>query len=85
LSLNVCEILHLIDPVPQGLRSIPLIQLCKQQPLATRIVVLASAPTPALRAAVQSLGIDMYLEKPVTLATIMEQIRSVLTRREAGA
>jgi DNA-binding NarL/FixJ family response regulator len=72
----------IIDPATQGYGSTLLIQLCKEELPATRIVVLASAPTPGLRSAMQSLGIDVYLEKPLALAKLTDKLRAVLPSYE---
>jgi DNA-binding NarL/FixJ family response regulator len=75
----------IIDPATQGYGSTLLIQLCQAELPATRIVVLAAAPTPGLRATMRSLGIDIYLEKPLTLAKLSDQLRAVLPGYEDAA
>ena len=74
----------IIDPAAQTFRALHLLRQCKEDLPATRVVVLASAPTPALRTAARHLDIEAYLEKPATLAKLMEKLRGVLAVHEEG-
>ncbi|HEX6290072.1 MAG TPA: response regulator [Herpetosiphonaceae bacterium] len=74
----------IIDPVVQGPGGTLLIQLCKEEHPAMRIVVLASLPTPALRATVKRLNIDVYLEKPAAMAALADKLRTLILSREAA-
>jgi DNA-binding NarL/FixJ family response regulator len=75
----------IIDPTAYGSGSMLLIQLCQEEHPALQIVVLASAPTPALRAAARRLGIAVYVEKPVTLAILADKLRPLLRGYEPVA
>lgn len=75
----------IIDPASLTFRALHLLRQCKEDLPRTRVVVLASAPTPALRTAARHLEIEAYLEKPVTLAKLMEKLRAVLVVHEEGA
>lgn len=68
----------IIDPAPYSLSGLRLIQRLREQAPALRIVVLASAPTPALRQQVRDLNVAAYLEKPLTLPQLTEQLSQVL-------
>lgn len=68
----------IIDPAAHSFRALHLLRQCKEDLPATRVVILASAPTPALRTAARHLDIEAYLEKPATLAKLMEKLRGVL-------
>lgn len=65
-----------IDPSPFGPGGMLVIQLCKAQYPAVRVVVLASAP--GLQRQLVRLGVDVYLEKPVASARLVEQLRAGL-------
>jgi DNA-binding NarL/FixJ family response regulator len=67
-----------IDPSPFGPSGVLLIQLCKAQYPALRVVVLASVPTPGLHRQLAQLGVDVYLEKPIASARLVEQLRAGL-------
>lgn len=75
----------IIDPAAHPFRALHLLRRCKEDLPATRVVILASAPTPALRTAARHLDIEAYLEKPATLAKLMEELREVLAVREEVA
>jgi len=68
----------IIDPAPYSLSGLRLIQRLREQAPALRIVVLASAPTPALRQQVRDLKVAAYLEKPLALPQLTEQLNQVL-------
>ncbi len=68
----------IIDPSPLAAAGRLLIEQCRAASPETRIVVLASLPTPSLRARVAQLQIEVYLEKPATPGILFEQLRSVL-------
>ena len=72
----------IIDPAAHTFRSLHLLRQCQEDLPAMRVVVLASAPTPALRTAARHLEIEAYLEKPAMLAKLMEKLRGVLTIHE---
>jgi DNA-binding NarL/FixJ family response regulator len=74
----------IIDPASQGPSGTLLIQLCKKDHPSMRVVVLASLPTPGLRATVGRLGIDVYLEKPATLPKLVDKLGAALRVREDG-
>lgn len=75
----------IIDPSPHGQAGLRLIQRCKELRPTLRVIVLASAPTPGLRARVQRLGVDLYLEKPATLAPLSETLKAAQRSAEAAA
>lgn len=56
----------IIDPSPSLLAGLKLIAAVKGQ-FAGHVIVVASAPTAALRRRMQVLGVDLYLEKPAPL------------------
>lgn len=44
------------------------------------VIVLASAPTPALRRDLRALAVDMYLEKPALLPVVLTALHTALQR-----
>lgn len=68
----------IIDPSPHGSAGALLIQLCKEEWPDLRVIVLASAPTPPLRARMERLGVDLYLEKPTPLAVLGDRLAQAL-------
>jgi DNA-binding response OmpR family regulator len=44
------------------------------------VIVLASAPTPALRRDLRALGVDVYLEKPTLLPVVLTAWHTALQR-----
>ena len=74
-----------IDPSPLGPGGVLLIQLCKAQYPALRVVVLASAPTAGLHRQLAQLGVDVYVEKPIASARLVEQLRAGLAMSEPQA
>lgn len=76
----------IIDPAPHDPAALFLIQLCQQLPTPPHIVILTSVSTTTLRTRAQRLGVEVYLEKPVELTTLIEQLRPLLERLpERGA
>src|SRR3954447_11562788 len=65
--------LLIIDPPRHSPLGTQLIRELKASP-AGHVIVLASAPTPALRRQMQVLGVDMYLEKPTLLAHLANAV-----------
>jgi DNA-binding NarL/FixJ family response regulator len=49
------------------------------------VIVLASAPTPSLRRTMHRLGVDVYLEKPVTLGVLQREVKAALLLNGTGA
>lgn len=68
----------IIDPSPHGAAGRLLMELCRDASPATRIVVLASAPTPSLRTRAAQLKVESYIEKPAAPALLIDQLRGVL-------
>lgn len=68
----------IIDPSPHSLDGARLIQQLKEDCPGARVIVLASAPTPALRRRMEELGVDAYLEKPATASRLVEELRILL-------
>ena len=68
----------IIDPAPQSPSARDLIAGLKLQHPEVRVVVLASAPTPNLRRAMEKLGVDVYLEKPVPFPRFVEELRAMI-------
>lgn len=65
----------IIDPSPFGPGGMLLIQLCKAQYPALRVVALASVPTPGLHRQLAQVGVDVYLEKPIASVRLVDQLR----------
>lgn len=70
--------LLIIDPVPAELASAWLIQTIKATYPSSRVIVLASAPTSAIRRNGGRVAIDVYLEKPAPLSALMQAVQKVL-------
>jgi len=68
----------IIDPSPHGPAGTLLIEICKATWPETRVVVLSSAPTPALRTQIQQLAVDAYLEKPAPPTVLIEHLLKIL-------
>ncbi len=64
----------IIDPAPHNLASAWLIQAFKAENPDAPVIVLASAPTPNLRRTLYRLGVDVYLEKPVSLPVLLQEL-----------
>ena len=72
----------IIDPSPQKFGDLLLIQLYKEAYPDAGTIVVVSRPTPALRRRVHELGVDVYREKPTTLAQLGETLHGVLRKAE---
>ncbi len=68
----------IIDPAPHNLASAWLIQAIKAENPNAPVIVLASAPTPNLRHTLCRLGVDVYLEKPVSLPVLLQALLTAL-------
>ncbi|MFO7171038.1 MAG: response regulator [Chloroflexota bacterium] len=64
----------IIDPSPQRHSAAELIRYVKANRAETRVLVIASAPTPGLRREMEGLGVDQYLEKPVVLPQLVQYV-----------
>lgn len=64
----------IVDPVRHRLESIWLVQYLKTEHPDACVIVIASAPTPALRREMECLGVDAYLEKPELLSLQIQQL-----------
>jgi DNA-binding NarL/FixJ family response regulator len=73
----------IIDPSPHAVHGARLIRQIKAARADARVIVIASAPTPASRRTIAELQVDAYLEKPVLLSLFMDQLR-VLLRNDAA-
>ena len=67
----------IVDPSPHTLAAMSLIRLAKAEYPACCVVVLTSAPRPALRRDLMRLGVDVYVEKPAPLELLMRQLRAI--------
>lgn len=72
----------IIDPAPHPLAGVQLAATVKRRSPRGQVVVLASAPTAALRRQMQAVGVDLYLEKPAPL--LVEELRRLLERGRRG-
>lgn len=68
----------IIDPAPHNMASAWFIQAFKSAQPNGVVIVLASAPTPTLRRTMHRLGVDVYLEKPVTLRVLQHEVKAAL-------
>ena len=68
----------IIDPSPHPLAGVELAAVVKRRHPDGQVIVLASAPTAALRRQMQGLGVDLYLEKPAPL--LVEDVRRLFQR-----
>ncbi|MCW5880038.1 MAG: response regulator [Anaerolineae bacterium] len=68
----------IIDPAPHNLASAWLIQAFKAENPDALVIVLASAPTPNLQRTLNRLGVDVYLEKPVSLPILLQALLASL-------
>jgi two-component system response regulator DesR len=68
----------IIDPSPHPLAGVELVAAVKRRRPPSQVIVLASAPTAGLRRQMQSLGVDLYLEKPAPL--LVDEVRRLLQR-----
>ena len=69
----------ILDPAPAWPQAEALIQQAKQASPDLRVMVLASAPTPALRRASAALGVELYLEKPALLSQLAQALHPLPT------
>jgi len=70
--------LLLIDPSQHQSHALKLIQRIKTVNPATRVVVIASIPTPALRRRMNDLAVDLYFEKPLLLPLCVGELRALM-------
>jgi DNA-binding response OmpR family regulator len=75
----------IIDPSPYSLNGMRLIQRLHEFSPGPAIVVLASTPTLALRQMVRELDVDVYLEKPTSLPTLLAHLNQLLGRQRPPA
>lgn len=68
----------IIDPSPYRLAGTQMLQQLRNDHPSLRMIVVASAPSSALRAKMQDLSVDGYMEKPVLLEPIAQELNSVL-------
>jgi response regulator of citrate/malate metabolism len=68
----------IIDPVLHRPESIWLVQHLKTKHPDAHVIIIASAPTPALRREMERLGVDAYLEKPELLSLQLQQLLAAL-------
>jgi response regulator of citrate/malate metabolism len=68
----------IVDPVLHRPESIWLVQHLKTEHPDAHVIVIASAPTPALRREMEGLGVDAYLEKPELLSSQLHELLAVL-------
>ena len=68
----------IVDPVHHRPESIWLVQHLKTKHPDAHVIIIASAPTPALRREMESLGVDAYLEKPELLSLQLQQLLMAL-------
>ena len=67
-----------IDPSPRCLDAMLLIQLLKEAQPTSRVIVLASQPTPSLRCALQRIGVDAHLDKGAALPVLLDHLHAAL-------
>ncbi len=70
----------ILDPSPYSLSGMRLIQRLHEFSPRIAIVVLASTPTPALRQIARELEVEVYLEKPTPLPTLLAHLEQLLGR-----
>jgi DNA-binding response OmpR family regulator len=68
----------IVDPVGQRPEQIGLVQQVQLAQPGAQIIVLTSAPTPALRREMADLGVAAYLEKPALLAGQIAQVLAAM-------
>jgi DNA-binding response OmpR family regulator len=68
----------IIDPSPHNLDGAGLIQHFKTTCPRAITIVVASAPTPALRRKMSELEVDRYLEKPALLSLLWRDLQALL-------
>lgn len=67
----------ILDPAPDPQAADRLMQYVKLTYPDTRMMVLASAPTPPLRRKMEALGADVYLEKPTLLQQLVQTLQTL--------
>jgi DNA-binding NarL/FixJ family response regulator len=75
-----CPDVLIIDPSPHNLDGAGLIQHYKAICPGAITIVVASAPTPALRRKMSELEVDRYLEKPALLSLLWRDLQALLAR-----
>lgn len=73
-----CPDVLIIDPSPHNLDGAGLIQHFKTICPGAITIVVASAPTPALRRKMSELEVDRYLEKPALLSLLWRDLQALL-------
>jgi DNA-binding NarL/FixJ family response regulator len=68
----------IIDPPPRRPAGTQLIRQVQAIWPDVLVIVLASAPTPALRRDLRELAVDAYLEKPTLLPAVLSALRTAL-------
>ncbi len=68
----------IIDPSPYNHADEQLIQDLKELAPSVSVIVLTSASTHALRRRMKQLGVDLYVEKPVPPAALIETLRALI-------
>ena len=68
----------IIDPSPHNLNGARLIEHFKAMLPGALTIVVASAPTPALRRRMNELQVDRYLEKPALLSLLWRELQTLL-------
>lgn len=68
----------IVDPSPHNPRGMLFLRLLKETNPAMLVIVLASSPTPTLRSTLSELDVDLYLEKPVVMAQLVDYLRAAL-------
>ena len=69
----------IFDPATHSWDGVRVIQRIHEELPKTHVVVLASEPSPVLRATMQTLGDAAYIEKPAPVSVVVEQLRRILT------
>ena len=67
--------LVIVDPGAHNLGNLWLIQALRAASPHTLIIVLASVSTPGLKRRLESMGVDVYLEKPAPLTVLLAAVR----------
>ncbi|HEU5101141.1 MAG TPA: response regulator [Roseiflexaceae bacterium] len=73
-----CPDVLIIDPSPHDLDGAGLIRHFKAAYPGALTIVVASAPTPALRRRMDELKVDRYLEKPALLSMLWRDLQALL-------
>lgn len=67
--------LVIVDPGAHNLGNLWLIQALRSAHPHALIIVLASVSTPGLKRRLESMGVDVYLEKPAPLTVLLAAVR----------